>query len=149
LSAGVVDAYPSPPSPKQIALRHTQTNSLFGIEVPMEKQIEFLQRLGLEIGTAAGISPSTGLKNPHTTVFRIPSFRVDLKREVDLIEEVARLYGVENIPATPPRGAIGTNAYDRVHDDFTEARRILVGLGLSEAQGQTLISDAALRLVPT
>src|SRR5262249_55832741 len=58
-------------------------------------------------------------------------------------------YGVENIPATPPRGAIGSNAYDRVHDDFSEARRILIGLGLFEAQGQTLISDAALRLVPT
>jgi phenylalanyl-tRNA synthetase beta chain len=67
---------------------------------------------------------------------------VDLKCPVDLIEEVARLYGVEKIPSTPPRGAIGANEFDAVHDQIAEARRILTGLGLNEAQGQTLISSA-------
>jgi phenylalanyl-tRNA synthetase beta chain len=67
---------------------------------------------------------------------------VDLKREVDLIEEVERLFGVEKIPDTPPRGAIGSNAFDSVYDQIAEARRILTGLGLNEAQGQTLISSA-------
>jgi phenylalanyl-tRNA synthetase beta chain len=67
---------------------------------------------------------------------------VDLKREVDLIEDVERLYGVEKVPATPPRGAIGSNVFDSVYDQITEARRILTGLGLNEAQGQTLISSA-------
>ncbi len=120
---------------------------MLGIPVPMEQQIEFLQRLGLEVETAPGIAPSTGVRMPHTTVFRIPSFRVDLKREIDLIEEVARLYGVDKIPATAPRGAVGSNAYDAVHDQLAEARRILTGLGLFEAQGQTLISEAAGRLM--
>ena len=77
----------------------------------------------------------------------MPSFRVDLKREIDLIEEVARLYGVDKIPATAPRGAVGSNAYDAVHDQLAEARRILTGLGLFEAQGQTLISDTAGKLM--
>ena len=49
---------------------------------------------------------------PEPVTFQIPTFRVDLKREVDLIEEIARLHGVDKIPATPPRGAIGTNAFD-------------------------------------
>ena len=84
---------------------------------------------------------------PPTTVFRVPSFRVDLKREIDLVEEVARLYGVDKIPATTPRGAIGTNPYDAVHDQLSDARRILTGLGLFEAQGQTLISDSAAKLM--
>jgi len=78
--------------------------------------------------------------------FEIPTFRVDLKREVDLIEEIARLHGVEKIPATPPRGAIGSNAYDAVHDQIADARRILSGLGLNEAQGQTLVSNAECRV---
>jgi len=64
-----------------------------------------------------------------------------------LIEEVARLHGVEKIPSTPPRGAIGTNAYDAVHDQISEARRILSGMGLNEAQGQTLISKSEIRNV--
>ena len=84
---------------------------------------------------------------PEPMTFRVPTFRVDLKREVDLTEEVARLYGVDRIPSTPPRGAFGANAFDAVHDALAEARRILTGLGLFEAQGQTLISEAAARLV--
>jgi phenylalanyl-tRNA synthetase beta chain len=47
---------------------------------------------------------------------------------------------VDKIPATPPRGARGAHAADSVHDQLAEARRILTGLGLQEAQGQTLIS---------
>jgi phenylalanyl-tRNA synthetase beta chain len=63
-----------------------------------------------------------------------------LKRDVDLIEEIGRLYGVEKIPATSPRNAIGMNAFDAVYDQIAEARRILTALGLNEAQGQTLVA---------
>ena len=63
---------------------------------------------------------------------------MDLKREVDLIEEVARLYGVDRIPATAPRGATGSNSYDAVHDQYAEVRRLMTGMGLFETQGQTL-----------
>ncbi|MEI2726027.1 MAG: hypothetical protein V9H26_21700 [Verrucomicrobiota bacterium] len=71
---------------------------------------------------------------------------MDLKREVDLIEEVGRLYGVDKIPSTPPRGAIGANDHDSIHDQIAEARRILCGLGLTEAQGQTLVANAECRM---
>jgi phenylalanyl-tRNA synthetase beta chain len=128
-------------------LRHTQTDAVLGVAVPVDQQIESLQRLGLEVDTAPGLAPSAGVRLPQATVFRVPSFRVDLKREIDLIEEVARLYGVDKIPAAPPRGAVGANSYDAVHDQLAEARRILTGLGLFEAQGQTLISDAAGKLM--
>jgi phenylalanyl-tRNA synthetase beta chain len=47
---------------------------------------------------------------------------------------------VEKIPATAPRGAHGTHEFDSVYDQLCEARSILTGLGLNEAQGQTLIS---------
>jgi phenylalanyl-tRNA synthetase beta chain len=71
---------------------------------------------------------------------------VDLKREVDLIEEIARLHGVDKIPSTTPRGAVGTNAFDAVYDQLADVRRLLTGLGLNEAQGQTLVSLANCRL---
>jgi phenylalanyl-tRNA synthetase beta chain len=136
LAQGIVDAFPQAAQPKEITLRHDKTTQLLGIAVPAAQQDEYLTRLGLVIAEA----------RPDSTSFRIPAFRVDLKRETDLIEEVARLYGVQNIPSTPPRGAIGTNAYDAIHDQLAEARRILSGLGLNEAQGQTLISDAGAKL---
>ena len=83
---------------------------------------------------------------PGACTFQIPTWRVDLKREVDLIEEVGRLYGVDKIPSTPPRGALGSNAFDPVYDQISEVRRILTGLGLHETQGQTLVSETAARL---
>jgi phenylalanyl-tRNA synthetase beta chain len=138
LAEGVVDAYPKPFEQRQIALRHAQTNALVGIEIAEARQIQFLQRLGLE--------PAARNGNSNATVFSVPSFRVDIKREIDLVEEVVRLYGVDKIPSTPPRGAVGSNGYDAVHDQIAEARRILSGLGLYEAQGQTLISDGAGKL---
>jgi phenylalanyl-tRNA synthetase beta chain len=140
---GVEDAYPKPFPPRQVSFRPDRTNALLGIEIPASDQIDRLERLGLEK------SENVTNANEGVTAFRIPSFRVDLKREIDLIEEVTRLYGVEKIPATPPRGAFGSNAYDAVHDQIAEARRILTGLGLNEAQGQTLLSDAAVKAMAT
>jgi phenylalanyl-tRNA synthetase beta chain len=142
LAEGVVDAYPKPFEQRHIALRHAQTNAIVGIEIPQAQQLQCLQRLGLAV---AG-PDAAGTGNTHATVFRIPSFRVDIKREIDLVEEVVRLYGVDKIPSTPPRGAIGSNPYDAIHDQIADARRILTGLGLHEAQGQTLISDSACKL---
>ena len=80
--------------------------------------------------------------------FRIPTFRVDLKREVDLIEEIARLHGVEKIPSTPPRGATGSNEFDAIFDQLAEVRGILTGLGFDEAQGQTLVANGKCQAQP-
>jgi phenylalanyl-tRNA synthetase beta chain len=140
LAPGVVDAYPNPAAPREITLHHGNTSDLFGVEVPVKHQRQFLTSLGLEqVGEGA----------PEETTFRIPTFRVDLKRGADLIEEVCRLYGVDRIPSTPPRGAIGSNQFDGVYDQIGEVRRILTGLGLNEAQGQTLISSAELEMRST
>jgi phenylalanyl-tRNA synthetase beta chain len=133
LARGVVDAYPAPVKPIEIMLRHEKVSQLLGIELTPKQNINYLRALGLDV-----VSDNT---------VRVPTFRVDLKREIDLVEEIARIHGVEKIPATAPRGAIGMHSYDAVHDQIAEARRLLTGLGLNEAQGQTLISDSSARLV--
>ena len=134
---GVVDAYPKRLSPVEITMRHIKVRELLGVEISVKDQIDYLQRLHLGL---------VGAEHGSFNTFHVPSFRVDLKREIDLIEEIARLYGVDRIPATPPRGAIGSNPYDVVHDELAEVRRILIGLGLFEAQGQTLISETAAQM---
>jgi phenylalanyl-tRNA synthetase beta chain len=144
LAEGLVDAYPKPVKPKEITLRHHKVNELLGIELRPEEIEFYLGQLGLK--TAGHKARPVGANAaPEPVTFRIPTFRVDLKREADLIEEVGRLHGVDKIPSTPPRGALGTNAFDAVHDVLAEARRILSGLGLHEAQGQTLISKSEVR----
>jgi phenylalanyl-tRNA synthetase beta chain len=147
LAEGIVDAYPQPVEPKEITLRHHKVNELLGLNLKPEGIEFYLGQLGLK--TVKRKARPVGAETaPEPVTFRIPTFRVDLKREADLIEEVGRLYGVDRIPATPPRGAIGTNAFDTVHDQIAEARRILSGLGLNEAQGQTLISSAEFGMRP-
>jgi phenylalanyl-tRNA synthetase beta chain len=144
LAAGVVDAYPQPIQPREIPLRHQKVNDLLGLDLKPEEIEYYLGQLELKAAKRSA-RPVGSTAAPEPVTFRIPSFRVDLKREVDLIEEVARLHGVDRIPSTPPRGAIGANAYDAIHDQIAESRRILSGLGLNEAQGQTLVSKAECR----
>jgi len=145
LAEGVVDAYPKPVGPKEIILRQHKVNELLGIALKPEECEFYLGQLGLKmVKRKARPVGADGPAEPVT--FQIPTFRVDLKREVDLIEEIARLHGVDKIPATPPRGAIGADAFDSVHDEISEARRILSGLGLNEAEGQTLVSSVECRV---
>ena len=163
LVPGAVDVFPQPPALKEIALRHDKVTELIGVAIPAEEHIRYLESLGLQrVQSAAArrvpfveasIDTVTLLKKDlipvasnSSAAFQIPTWRVDLKREVDLIEEIARLYGVDRIPSTPPRGAIGANSFDEVYDQIAEARRLLSGLGLTEATGQTLVSDAAAKL---
>ena len=127
-----IDEHPQAKPAKTITLRPEKVGALLGIELSAEQITRHLTSLGL-----TATAPMT---------FAIPTFRVDLKREVDLIEEIARLHGVDKIPSTPPRGAIGANAYDAVYDEIAEARRLLSGLGLNEAQGQTLVANDECRM---
>ena len=130
-----IDNFPNQVSPKEITLHFAKSKDLLGIGISHSEQVSFLTKLGLAI---------VG-QTPGVCTFKIPSWRVDLKREVDLIEEVGRLYGIEKIPSTPPRGALGSNAFDSIYDQVGEMRRNLAGLGLNEAQGQTLISKSEAR----
>jgi len=163
LVPGVVDAFPRQPEPKVIPLRFHKTTELLGVAIPPPEQVRHLESLGLQRveGASPGRVPFVEASIDTTTLlkkdviapgseagvsFRVPTWRVDLKREADLIEEIVRLHGVDKIPGTPPRGAIGSNAFDAVSDQITEARRLLAGMGLNEAQGQTLVADASAKL---
>ena len=144
LVEGVVDAYPKTIEPKQVTLRHHKVNELLGITLQPEEMEFYLGQLGLKILNRK--ARPVGQSGPiEPTTFQIPTWRVDLKREADLIEEIERLHGVDKVPATPPRGAIGANAFDSVYDQISEVRRILTGLGLNEAQGQTLDFECGVR----
>jgi phenylalanyl-tRNA synthetase beta chain len=84
---GVVDAYPVKPKPKQATLRLSRLKKLLGIEVPSNKVIQILTRLGF--------GPK---QNNEQITCSVPTWRSDVYREADLIEEVARVYGYDKIP---------------------------------------------------
>ncbi|MCU0770475.1 MAG: phenylalanine--tRNA ligase subunit beta [Verrucomicrobia bacterium] len=147
LAEGVVDAYPQPAAPRHIALRPHKVTELLGVALTTEEIAYYLGQLGLKTPATKRRPTAVETESLNEPLsFEIPTFRVDLKREVDLIEEVCRLHGIDRIPATPPRGAHGANAFDTVYDQIAEARRLLTGLGLNEAQGQTLVGKSECRM---
>ena len=91
---GVVDVYPAPIQPSPIRLRVKRIRQILGTEVSAAQARDYLEDLELEV---RGESEDVLVATP-------PSFRGDLEREIDLIEEVARLDGYERIPTTIPTG---------------------------------------------
>ena len=113
-----------------IALRFAQVSRLLGIEIPSETCVGILERLGLRCIDRDSASAS----------FEAPSWRPDLLRECDLIEEVARIYGYEHIPfdATLPVVSTAKTLRERVLD---ASRSQLVASGLSEALTLSFVSE--------
>jgi phenylalanyl-tRNA synthetase beta chain len=91
---GVVDVYPAPIQPRPIHLRVKRIHQMLGTEVSVERVRNYLEDLELEVR----------VESEEVLVATPPSFRGDLEREIDLIEEVARLNGYDRIPTTIPTG---------------------------------------------
>lgn len=86
-----VDIYPEPFKPAEILVRFEKINALLGIDIEPSLIQELLRRLGIE-----------GRRGGEGMVVTIPSFRQDIQRDVDIVEEIARLYGYDKIPSTLP-----------------------------------------------
>lgn len=106
------------------------------------------------LGTASPdpklLLPRIGLKSLGENRWQIPSYRLDLNREIDLIEEVCRLSGIQHIEGRVLSRATPSSDVDRQHDELMQIRRLLAGLGLFEARSLTLVDDSAAKesLVP-
>ncbi|MDW7760784.1 MAG: phenylalanine--tRNA ligase subunit beta [Acidobacteriota bacterium] len=94
-SRGVLDVYPKPRKPRSIVLRRSRVAHLLGVDVPADFIVRLFEALGFKIAD----------ERKDVWKLGIPSFRVDIEREADLIEEIARFYGYDRIPSvvTPLR----------------------------------------------
>ena len=118
---GLADAYPAPSTQRTIRLRPHRACILLGIEVDAPSAAVLLKRLGID----AEVSDSE-----VTAV--IPFHRPDLEREVDLVEEVGRIYGYDRFPSTPPTVTLRIGRKDRIERGKDRLREILVGEGMYE-----------------
>lgn len=80
----------------------------------------------------------------HESRWHIPSYRADLQRPVDLIEEIARVIGLDRVPSKMTAVAVPSDATDRAYDFAMTIRQALVNRGCFEAQTLRLIADAQL-----
>jgi phenylalanyl-tRNA synthetase beta chain len=100
--------------------------------------------LGMEVPDSADLLARLGLKPAGGIRWEVPSYRQDLARESDLIEEVCRMAGIQKIPSRLLASATESSASDRVHDDLMQLRQRLAGLGLFEARSLTLVDERSL-----
>lgn len=137
VSTGILDVYPEPAAPRSITLRLERVNQMLGLELSTTEVESIL--LNLEFGVTVA---DDGLFS-----ITVPTFRVDIEREIDLIEEIARLNGYENIPATMPRVRINSDRPSRRRALESKVRDLLVSNGLSEIVNYSFINPSAIEKV--
>jgi phenylalanyl-tRNA synthetase beta chain len=129
---GLIDVYPTPFSPRVLVLRSAKLRGLLGTSVPDEDVLRILVRLGFKVGFERDGWEVT-----------VPTRRVDVQREVDLIEEVARHYGFDKIPVTFPALIAPPGASDPRVAQARRLRGVMTGAGFSEAMTFGFIGEAA------
>ncbi|MEX0790817.1 MAG: phenylalanine--tRNA ligase subunit beta, partial [Actinomycetota bacterium] len=135
-AAGSVDVYPSPVERETITVRPDRARALLGADFSTEKMTDALGRLGLQPEADDGAIRTT-----------VPTFRVDLKVEEDLIEEVARVIGYDKIPTTLPSGSNRAGRLSDQEKALRKLRRALIGAGLYEARTSSLIGPSDLEKI--
>ncbi|WP_415888771.1 phenylalanine--tRNA ligase subunit beta [Neptuniibacter sp. SY11_33] len=112
------------PAARQVFLRHSKVNAMLAFEMPAAEIEEILTRLGLVV-------EKTSTEGEwHVSV---PSYRFDIAIEVDLIEELARVYGYNNLPVRTPTASMPIKANDETKVTIQNVRRALIARGYQEA----------------
>ncbi len=129
IAKGEIDVYPTTIAKRKVSLRLSRIKKILGFEIPTKKVKEIFE--GLEFELAA--------EENEILAYSIPTFRHDIEREIDLIEEIARIYGYDNIPAI---AKIGVSVERRVdHSSFNDkVRETLSSLGFYEIITNSLLN---------
>lgn len=119
---GVIDAYPRPVRRPPVTLRSFRVNQILGTRLTVQEIEQTLKSLFFEV-TPLGT---------ETFSVQVPSFRVDIDREIDLVEEIARLQGYDSIPVTLPSSRGGAGAESPRQGVERTIRDVMVSLGFNE-----------------
>jgi phenylalanyl-tRNA synthetase beta chain len=122
ICAGIVDTYPAPQQKAQARLRPHRANAILGINLKAEEMEEYLKSIEFQVS----------MDGDEMNVI-VPTFRPDVYREIDLIEEIGRLYGYDNIPITMPvSGVQSASEADIMMNLRNRSKNALIACGLTE-----------------
>jgi phenylalanyl-tRNA synthetase beta chain len=127
--AGAIDVYPQPVERPRIMVRTDRVNQLLGTSLTDDEIVDYLTPLGIDL--AGGIAT-------------VPTFRPDLEREIDLIEEVARRVGLDHIERTIPASPEKIGGLTPRQRDRRAVTDVLVGAGFDECYTLPLLAPADL-----
>jgi len=128
---GVVDAHPRPARPVEVRLRWERPGRLLGVKLGAEETRRVLGALGFTERAA----------DAEGAVFAVPSWRVDVSIEEDLVEELARSRGYDAIPETLPSIAVGTPCEPPEAQATARVRSALEAAGFSEAVNFSFVAE--------
>jgi phenylalanyl-tRNA synthetase beta chain len=131
-TGAITDVYPKPHQPKVVHLERPRIARLLGMDVPDDAVMRILAALGFQVRTVGDGWDAV-----------IPSWRVDMHRQVDLVEEVGRHYGFEHLPTTFPGVEQAPPPSDARIARDRRIRTALLGMGLSESITFAFIEAAA------
>jgi phenylalanyl-tRNA synthetase beta chain len=138
IAPGMVEARPPTPTASAIHLRPKRVEDLLGLAVGRGEMTTTLKALGATVSAA-----------PHGAMLVAPpSWRRDLTREIDLVEEIARVGGYQRIPATLPSAPIEGGALPPRLARERELRQVLVAMGFYEAVGLSFAASRSNQLFP-
>ena len=129
-----VDVYPRKIEPGKISLRPSRVNQILGTSISQDEIFASLKSLALAVEVQGGSCQVTP-----------PTFRVDLQREIDLVEEVARVHGFHRIPVTLPEGRVSAAGKTRIQQAIPRAKEVLTAGGFWEVITYSFISSEMLR----
>ncbi len=130
-----IDVYPNPIIRQEVRVRPHKVNGLLGLSLETGQMAEYLNRLHVRVDMPTDSSGDMACC--------APAWRWDLEREVDMIEEVGRIHGFENIPLSMPSYV---SAPDRTRDDHRKLRKVnecMNGCGFTEIITMSFVSKSA------
>ena len=126
---GIIDEYPGAVKVPRITMRRSELDLYAGCDISDQKVTGILNGLGV-----------TNNKKKNHWVCTPPTYRPDLEREVDLLEEIIRVYGYDNIPAATHFSSTFSLADLDPEDNLDQLRQLLCGFGYHECQSNSLQS---------
>jgi phenylalanyl-tRNA synthetase beta chain len=130
LMSGVVDVYPGKRAPKKITVTRAEILRVMGADVPDKEVERVLSALGF---APVRVDQNRGQEGALLAAWEStqPSWRAEVEREIDLIEEIARVYGLDKFPARLPAARTGAARLPQ-YEAETRLRERLIGLGYRE-----------------
>ncbi len=133
--SGVIDSYPRQLDPVVVEISIEKVKKLLDVPVGRDNIKAMFESIGLQTRSGSGAD---------VLQVKVPSFRPDIEREVDLIEEVARLYGYDHIPVTMPVGTVNAKLPPMRQLLQKNLRHTIAAAGFSEAMNYSFVAADSL-----
>lgn len=131
IANGMIDIYPKKIEEKIIKLRFAKIKKITGLQIEKQEIKRIFFALGFEINEF----------NDDDILVKIPTFRPDIEREIDLVEEVIRINSMDKIPSLETIKISVSENVDKLHPFLRSIRNLFVGMGFNETLSNSLVSN--------